>query len=182
MAQSGSAVLYETPYDEEIANLSAALDDTRIYYGDPDQRARMAAREREADTIYEAAAPSAVAKRTIFNASKAGEKNFLGSQELVDDVVSGRVKLETVEEEMLPAEIKAMRLSERQSHIDAQMVKRKTLRAEIDALAVKRQVFIEAKVAREAGQGSDSLDAKIYQCIQQQAAEKNIRYTDGPVY
>jgi len=182
VAQSGSAVLYETPYDEPLADLSAQLDDTRIYYGDATQVAAMEARKREADAIYEAAAPSAVAKRTIFNAGKAGAKNFLGSQELVEDVASGRVDLEAVAEAELPAELKAMIPEERQAYIAEQGVTRQALQKKIEELAGKRQAFIEEKVKAEAGKGADSLDAQLYRCIKAQAAEKEIQYTGGPAY
>ena len=182
VAQSGGAVLYETPYDEPLAELSAQLDATRIYYGDADQVAAMEARQREADSIYEAAAPSAVAKRTIFNAGKAGAKNFLGSQELVEDVASGRVDLEAVAEAELPAELKAMNPGERQTFIAAQGARRQALQKKIEELGGKRQAFIEEKVKQEAGKGADSLDAQIYRCIKAQAAEKEIRYTEGPAY
>lgn len=182
VAQAGSAVLYDTPYDRKIADLSSALDDTRIYYGDAGQVARMKAREREADTIYEAAAPSAVAKRTIFNSSKAGAKNFLGTRELVDDVASGRVQLDAIKAEELPAELKPMKKSERQAHVAAQAARRKALQQQIEVLAGKRQRYIEEKVKREGQKGATSLDAQLYHCIQTQAAEKDIRYTGGPAY
>lgn len=182
VAQSGSAVLYDTPYDQKIADLSSALDETRIYYGDAGQVARMEDRKREADTIYEAAAPAAVAKRAIFNSSKAGAKNFLGSQELVDDVASGRVKLDAVKEDELPDELKAMNPSERQAHVAAYGAKRQALQQQIEELAGKRQRYIEDKVKMEGQKGAASLDAQIYQCIQAQAAEKDIHYTAGPSY
>jgi len=182
VAQSGSAVLYDTPYDQKIADLSSALDDTRIYYGDAGQVARMEDRKREAETIYEAAAPAAVAKRAIFNSSKAGAKNFLGSQELVDDVASGRVKLDAVKEDELPDELKAMNPSERQVHVAAQGAKRQALQQQIEELAGQRQRYIEEKVKMEGQKGTASLDAQLYQCIQAQAAEKDIRYTGGPAY
>jgi len=182
VAQSGSAVLYDTPYDPKIAVLSSALDDTRIYYGDAEQVARMNARKHEADVIYEAAAPSAVAKRTIFNSSKAGAKNFLGSQELVDDVVSGRVQLDAVAEAELPSELKSMSPVERGAHVASQAAKRKVLQQQIEDLAGQRQRYIEEKVQMEGEKGTASLDAQIYQCIQAQAAEKDIRYTGGPSY
>jgi len=182
VAQSGSAVLYDTPYDQKIADLSSALDETRIYYGDAGQVARMEDRKREADTIYEAAAPAAVAKRAIFNSSKAGAKNFLGSQELVDDVASGRVKLDAVKEDELPDELKAMNPSERQAHVAAQGAKRQALQQQIEELAGQRQRYIIDKVKMEGQKGAASLDTQIYQCIQAQAAEKDIHYTGGPSY
>ncbi len=181
VAQSGSAVLYETPYDDRIAALSAKLDATRIYYGDTRQRAAMEARKREAESIYDAAAPSTVAKRTVFNASKAGVKNFLGSQELVADVESGRVDMATVATEKLPEELQAMSPAERKAYVAERAADRQVLQNKIAALGKQRQEFIEAKVKAE-GSGGKSLDAQIYRCIKTQAAAKAIHYTKGPAY
>jgi len=181
VAQSGSAVLYETPYDDRIAALSAKLDATRIYYGDTQQRAAVEARKREAEAIYDVAAPSAVAKRTIFNASKAGVKNFLGSQELVADVESGRVEIATVAIEKLPEKLQAMSPAERKAYVAERAADRRVLQQKIAALGHQRQAFIEAKVKAE-GNGGKSLDAQIYRCIKTQAAAKAIHYTDGPAY
>lgn len=181
VAQSGSAVLYETPYDDRIAALSAKLDATRIYYGDTKQRAAMEARKREAESIYDAAAPSALAKRTVFNASKAGVKNFLGSRELVADVESGRVDMATLATEKLPEELQAMSPAERKAYIFEMAAERQVLQDKVAELGKQRQAFIEAKVKTE-GSGGKSLDAQIYRCIKTQAAEKKIHYTDGPAY
>ena len=62
VAQSGGAVLYDTPYDAPIARLSRELDATRIYYGDDEHHKEMEARRATADAIYSAAAPAAVAQ------------------------------------------------------------------------------------------------------------------------
>jgi Mg-chelatase subunit ChlD len=181
VAQAGSAVLYDTPYDDRIAALSAELDATRIHYGDKAQLAAMQERKREADSIYEAAAPAAVAKRTIFNASRAGSKNFLGTQELVADVISGRVDMEAVKTEDLPENLQSMGPAERKAYIAKKAVERQALQDAIAELGQKRQAFIEAKVKEEGG-GEKSLDAQIYRCIKTQAAAKAIRYTGGPAY
>ena len=182
VAQSGSAVLYDTPYDEPIARLSRELDATRIYYGDEDHHKEMEARRETADAIYSAAKPAAVAKRTIFNSKSAGAKNFIGSQELVQAVESGEKELAEIPKEQLPAELRSMDEDELKTHIAAHSKERKKLQAKIDDLAQKRQQFIEEKVRREKDGGAASLDSKIYECIQAQAAPKGLEYTDGPAY
>jgi len=181
VAQAGSAVLCDTPYDDRIAALSAELDATRIHYGDKAQLAAMQERKREADSIYEAAAPAAVAKRTIFNASRAGSKNFLGTQELVADVISGRVDMEAVKTEDLPENLQSMGSADRKAYIAKKAAERQALQDAIAELGQKRQAFIEAKVKEEGG-GEKSMDAQIYRCIKTQAAAKAIRYTGGPAY
>jgi hypothetical protein len=92
------------------------------------------------------------------------------------------VKLDAVKEEELPDVLKAMNTSERQAHVAAQGAKRQALQQQIEELAGQRQRYIEEKVKMEGQKGAASLDARIYQCIQAQAAEKNIRYTGGPSY
>ncbi len=182
VAQSGSAVMYDTPYDKRIADLSRELDGTRIYYGSEEKRAQMHARKVQADEIYEAAAPSAVAKRTIFNATSAGAKNFLGSQELVSDVTDGKVAVDKLTADDLPADMRPMTTAERKKHVAAKAKERQALQSRIDDLARQRQEFIADKVKAEQGKGKQSLDGKIYQCIQTQAAKKNIKYENGPAY
>jgi Mg-chelatase subunit ChlD len=182
VAQTGSAVRYDTPFDKKIAALSRALDETRMYYGAPEKQAAMEERQRAADKIYAEAAPAAVAKRTVFNSLASGAKNFLGDQELVDDVGSGKVKLEALKEEELPEALKPLSPAERQAAIDARLKTRTELQAKIGQLARERQDYIEKKVADEAGGGKDSLDAKIYSCIRSQAGTKGIAYKEGPAY
>ena len=182
VAQAGSAVLYDTPYDKEIAGLSRKLDETRIFYGSTEYMREMESRKDKADKIYEAAAPSAVAKRAIFNSKASGEKNFLGKKELVLDVETKDIDISKIKIEELPAELQKMDTDEIKNHIAKQSFKRKELQTKIDGLAKKRQAHIENLVKNEAGKGGESLDAKIYNCIKTQAADKKIVYKDGPAY
>ncbi|NNG01577.1 MAG: VWA domain-containing protein [Desulfobacteraceae bacterium] len=182
VAQSGSAVLYDTPYDGEIAGLSAKLDATRLYYGAPGERAKMTAREADARKIYTEAALSAQAKRTVFNSKKAGSKNFLGHQELVNDVASGKVQIEALDEAELPEELQGRSTAEISARLRELADQRRQLQARINDLGKKRQVFIKDLVQKESDKGVNSLDAKIYRCIQNQAAGKNLEYAGGPEY
>lgn len=108
VAQAGSAVLYDTPYDKEIAGLSRKLDDTRIFYGSAAYMREIESRKDKADEIYEAATPSAVAKRAIFNSKASGEKNFLGKKELVLDVETKGIDLSKINKEELPDALQEM--------------------------------------------------------------------------
>ncbi|MCB2145909.1 MAG: VWA domain-containing protein [Deltaproteobacteria bacterium] len=182
VAQSGSAVLVDTPYDEKIASLSRALDDTRIYYGSADHLREMEARRKTADEIYSEARPSAVAKRTIFNSKAAGAKNFIGSRELVHAVEAGELDLGEIPQSDLPDELKGMSQPALAALIETRSRERRQLQSRIEDLAKKRQHFIEGKVRDEKDGGEDSLDTKIYRCIQAQAAHKGIDYTGGPAY
>ncbi len=182
VAQSGSAVLYKTPYDKEIAHLSQDLDTTRIYFGDVDEKNESKMREQAAKDIYSKAKPSAIARRSIFNAGKAGLKNFLGSNELVDSIENKKITLDEIKDEELPENMKKMSTKDREEYVKSQGEKRKKLKADIAVLAKKRQAHIEGMVAKEKDKGKSSLDAQIYKCIKGQAASKEIIYDDGPEY
>ena len=97
--QAGSAVAYSTPYDKELAELSARLDATRIYYGTEEEREAMAAKSAATEKLSVAASDEAKARRGIFNVSDGGRKNLLGDNELIADVASGKVELDEIAEE-----------------------------------------------------------------------------------
>jgi len=182
VAQSGSAVLYDTPYDKEIAGLSRELDQTRIFYGSASYMEEMEEKKDTSEKLYEAAAPSAVAKRAIFNSSKSGNKNFLGAQELIHDLENNAIKISEIKTDELPAELQEMEQDDLEIHVRNQGKKRKQLQSELENLAQKRQAFIENQLKNESGLKENSLDGKIYKCIQTQATDKNIEYKDGPLY
>jgi Mg-chelatase subunit ChlD len=182
VAQSGGAVRCDTPYDEPIASLSRALDDTRIFYGGADELAEAEARRETAKSIYAEAKPAAIAERTVFNASKAGAKNFGGSRELVQDVASGRVHPGEMDRSMLPEELRTMKTDELDALIATRGRQRQDLQQQIDDLAKKRQAFIQAKLKEAKDAGSLSLDAKVFRCIKSQAQAKGLIYEGEPIY
>ena len=175
-------MLYDTPYDDRIAALSAELDATRIYYGDKTQMAAAETRKREADAIYESAAPAAVAKRTIF------KRQWCRIEKLFRLPGTGGGTSPPAGSTWLPSKrspcrinLQAMRPKERQAYVAQKAAERQALQDRIATLGQQRQAFIEAKV-REEGGGEKSLDAQLYRCIKTQAADKAIRYTGGPAY
>lgn len=179
--QSGSAVAYTTPYDEKIAELSARLDDTRLYYGTEEEKEKMAEKVAATEKVHEIASYAARARRGVFNASTAGRLNMLGDNELVDAVVSGEVELEELEPEALPASIAAMAPAEQQAHIEELAVERDELRAQIRQLAEDRDGYLREKV-EEAGGLASSLDQKLYDTVKEQAGKRGLEYEDGPAY
>jgi Mg-chelatase subunit ChlD len=177
--QTGSAVAIETPFDVEIATLAAELDGTRLYYGSLEERAVMAAKVDATDRLNAEASVAARARRGAFNVSAAGESNLLGEHELVDDVASGRVDLETLAPAQLPAVVAALPPEERGQRLAETAQKREELKREIAALAAQRDAYIEAQV--DAAGGADaSLDQQIYDAVREQAAPLGLEYDRGP--
>lgn len=179
--QAGSAVAYATPYDEEIAELSARLDDTRLYYGTDEEKERMAAKVAATDKLHEGASTEARARRGVFNASSGGRLNLIGENELVDAVTSGEVDLEAIDEDALPEEIVVMSNAARETYVEELAEERAELKRQIQALADDRNGYIREKVEEAGGLGS-SLDQKLYDTVKEQAAVAGLEYDEGPAY
>jgi len=175
VSNNGNAVAVATPYDKKLAELSAELDDTRLYYGDKKEKARMEEKVKASKKLHAAGSVESRARRATFNASDSGRKNFVGENELVDDIASGRVKLDEIDRDELPASIQAMAPAAQSQLLKDKAEVRQRLNAEVKKLSRERADYIKNKVAAEGG-AADSLDEKIFGAVKEQAAKSGISY------
>ena len=182
VAQDGNAVAIATPYDAELARLSAALDDTRLYYGSADERADRARRIAESDAALDAAPAPVLARRATFAMSASGKAAMLGDKELVEDVANGTVALEDIAPEALPETLRELPAQDQRRVVAERAEQRATLRQQIAQLSAKRAGYLREKVA-EAGGAGDSLDRKLFDTVREQAGAVGLRYdADAPTY
>jgi len=180
--QSGGAVAIATPFDARLAELSAKLDQTRLYYGSEEEQAAKRQKLEATDKLHAGVSVESRARRATFIASEGGATSFLGDKELVADVASGRVDLESVAPEALPASLQAMTPEEQKAAIGQTLEQRKELQGRIRDLAEQRAGYLKRKVEEDEG-ARDSLDAKIYRTVREQAAAAGLSYaSDGPAY
>jgi Mg-chelatase subunit ChlD len=179
--QAGGAVAYTTPFDEEIAELSAKLDDTRLYYGTEEEKEKMRGKVAATDKLHEGASFASRARRGVFNASAGGRTNLLGRNELVAAVASGSVDLNELEEDALPEELKLMAPAAQEAFVAELAEERADLQRQIQDLSQDRYSYLAKKVD-EAGGLKDSLDHKLYDAVKEQAGEAGLEYDDGPAY
>jgi len=179
--QAGGAVAYSTPFDDEIAALSAQLDGTRLYYGSEEEKDKMAAKVTATEKLQRGASPASRARRGVFNASVAGKANLLGENELVDAIESGTVTLDDIGDEALPELIKPMAPAEQKAYIAGLAEKRSELQRQIRSLSSDRDGYLSKKV-EEAGGRKDSLDQKLYETVKEQGGKVGFEYEDGPAY
>ncbi len=179
--QAGSAVAIATPFDSQIATLSAALDSTRIYYGTAEQRSAMAAKVAATERLNEEASIAALARRGAFNVSESGAGNFLGDRELVAAVASGRVDLAALPPAALPPAVAALPAEQQRTFLADTAKKREELQRQIATLAAERDAYIEDEVEAQGGAAA-SLDQRIYDAVREQAAPLGLDYDDGPSF
>jgi hypothetical protein len=165
LAQSGNMTVVATPYDDEIARVSAALGETVIAYGDSTRREEATKKVAEA-----AAAPASVsADRAAFNLASGG-KAIQGSGDLVADVAAGTVDVAKVKLDLLPPEMQKLSPSQRAALVGEAQKKRDALNATLTDLASKRATFLDQEQKRlaKAG-GGDSFDTKVAEIIAAEA-------------
>lgn len=179
--QAGGAVAFESPYDAEIAELAAKLDDTRLYYGSDEEKAVMAQKVAATEKLTASASVASRARRGAFNISSGGRKNMLGEQELVAAVVNGEVELDELDEEVLPERLRPMAPEEQKEYVTGLASERAELQKRIQVLAADRDSYIKSKVEK-AGGLDDSLDRQIYEAVKDQAGKAGLEYENGPSY
>jgi len=180
--QGGGAVAIATPFDEKLATLSEKLDDTRLYYGNAEEKAQQQHKLAAAGKLHTAASLESRARRAAFNVSGSGAVNFLGEGELVDDVASGRVELSRIDRDKLPEPMQAMAPAAQQALITETAERRKELKRQISELAGQRADYLKKKL-EDSGSGRDSLDDKIYKVVRDQAGKVGLHYeAAAPAY
>ncbi len=166
LQQSGGMQAVTTPYDEEIARLSAAISGTVVAYGSVEVQREAAAKSERA-----MAAPASVAAdRAAFNLATGG-KAIQGSGDLVNDIAEGTVDLAKLKDAELPAELRTLPVAQRRAYIEGQQAKRDELNKSIAELSVKRAAYIDAENRKLAGSG-DSFDLKVEEIIAKEADRK----------
>jgi hypothetical protein len=175
--QAGSAVAYSTPYDEEIAELSAKLDDTRLYYGTEEEKEKMRDKVAATDKLNASASYASRARRGVFNASAGGRTNLLGENELIDAVSSGTVDLDDIEKDALPETVAVMAPAEQQAYVAGLASERADLKRQIQELSQDRVGYLAKKV-EEAGGLEESLDQKLYDTVREQAGKAGLEYEE----
>ena len=181
--QNGSALVISTPFDDKLARLSAALDETRLYYGNEMEQAATRAKTAATSKMEKKASPAIKARRATFNASASGTANLLGDKELVSEVASGRVRLEDIRKDELPRQLQAMAPAAQADFLKDNAIKRDALQKELSEAAEKRSGYLKQKVA-ESGGATDSLDAKLFGTLREQAKRVGGMELDkdGPAY
>ena len=172
---SGNAVAVTTPFDEQLAKMAAALDGTRLFFGDAGERAAADARVEAGRKLEEELSAAALARRATFYAMPSAKSNFLGDSELVDAITSGAVELEEIVAEDLPASLQALAPAEAHAVIEDKAQQRERLQQQIRSLSESRERFIKERLDAEGG-ADDSLDEQIYRAVREQAAGAGLRY------
>ncbi len=173
---NGGAVALSSPYDDKLAALGSALDETRIYFGSRDARREMAEKRAAIGRLHAATKPDVLARRAEYNASVADASLADAGADLVAAVGSGRVDLDEVDSADLPAPMRAMTAEERAAEIEHQARTRARLKEEIQALSKQREAWMAEQLEEREADVDVSLDHNIYEAVRSQAEGSGLTY------
>ena len=166
--QSGGMQVVVTPFDDEIQQKNIELNRTVIPYGNRAQQSRV--RNKTAGAI--SAAPSIASDMAAYiSKSSTKSKVVTGAGDLTEEIMSGALEVEALEEDALPEELKELSKDERAEFIEGNIEKRQAAQGQLESLVAKRDAWIEKQRA-EAESPADSFDLKVERMIEEQSASK----------
>lgn len=159
------------PQDKKIAELGVALNRTYVTYGAAGKAG--AARQSAQDANAAQSSLGSVVNRAV---SKSSGYYSNTAWDLVDAVREGKVKLEDVKEEHLPAEMRKMTLAERKAHLETQAQARAKVQKEIQTLNEARKKHVATELKKQAKAGAEGLDGAMIKSLRSQAKAKNFKF------
>ncbi len=181
VAHGGSAVDVATPFDESLASLSKQLDDTRLFYGDAEEKAQLKLKVAATDKLHAEGSTASLAKRAAFNVSAVGETNLFAGKDLVEALAKGEVELDALPASALPEPMQALAPDAQKRLIAETTERRNAITSEIEALVAQREGYIAKEMAGRSD-ADQSFDRQIYDTVRDQAAKKGLKYAEGPKY
>jgi len=172
---SGNAVAVSTPFDKKLSELAASLEQTRLYYGDKEAKKSQKSKIEATSKLHNELSEAALARRATYNATPSGKSNFLGNGELVDAISSGRMALDDIDKDDLPASLQALAPEEQMEIINNQARRRDEIKNDIKKLSESRSDYIRQEITAQGG-ASESLDEKIFGAVKEQAKLKGLIY------
>lgn len=169
IAQDGGVREIATPFDADLAKLNGELTRTVVVYGDASVQAGNRALNEEAGR-YDKKAQAARVMYALSSGRAAGG-------DLVDAVRNGKVDLEKVKTEHLPANMQKMSPRERQAYVSARQQKRDEIMKEVKELSARRAAFMKTELAKVKGPKA-GFDHEVVKSLRKQAARKDITYTE----
>ena len=160
--QSGGVTAVVTPQDKKMVELSKKMDQTRVYL--KKDLAVQQNRAKTADKQYEYSSIGSNASRAAFNCTVAGNGNFLGQNELVESIQSGKLKIKDIKKEELPDDLAGKTETEISNYIKQKHTERHNIQKEILSLQKKRSTWITENTTSK----EDSFDVQVQACIKKQ--------------
>lgn len=160
--QNSKTEYIASPYDDQITALNQKLNKTYVYYGAQGNAKQQKMLEQD-DNSAEYGKVNSV-KRAVTKSSHVYKSK---SWDLVEAAKDENFKMESVEEEYLPEDLKGKSVEEKKQIVEQKSSEREAIKKEILTLNQKREEYV-AEVKKEKA-GASQLDNAIVSAIRDQA-------------
>ncbi|MCX7804136.1 MAG: VWA domain-containing protein [Planctomycetota bacterium] len=204
ITQSGGVSVVSTPHDAKLAELSAKLVGTAIYFGDDPMRGRAeAARRRAAEDAERAAEGKADAKLLAIEADKGefrakaataamsaapgelaetglagmGMGRDVGGADLVNAYAArGEEAIRSLKDESLPEDFRKLSPGERKALLEKKVAERRELQRQMEEISKLRAQYIRQEIEKKGGSGDKGFDAAVREMLRKQGSRRGIEY------
>ncbi|MGC4101093.1 vWA domain-containing protein [Ferruginibacter sp.] len=168
-------ITVETPYDSAIALISDKLDDMRYYYGSTAAKTYANTYKIKSKQTALVSKVNVKAQRAEYNSYYNLKKSSVKQNELLGDIASKNVRLDSLKQEELPDEFKNLSKDSLAIVIKQKTLLRDSLQKELNAVIAKRNSYVEAELSkRNKTEVENSFNGIIFSKIQQQTQKKKI--------
>ena len=157
-----------SPYDDDIQQLNAQLNDTYIPFGSQGFSKKQNQIVQDQNAMSQSSAN--YVKRTI---SKSGKAYYNDEWDLVDASSTKSFDIKSIDENELPTEMKGMTTEEKEQYIQSKKKLRAAIQKQIAELAKSRDEFVANEKAKNNNNDSQLEDALI-RTIHTQAKKKGL--------
>jgi hypothetical protein len=164
-----------TPYDSTIAIISGRLDDLRYYYGKAEIKNLGNASKIKTKNMTLASKSGVNAQRAEYNTYYFSKKSKVKQNELLSDLASGNVRLDSLKQTELPDEFKNIPKDSLAIVVKQKTELRDSLQKVLNTEIAKRTKYVEAELSkRNKSEVEGSFNNIIFTNIQKQTRKKKI--------
>lgn len=173
--QQDDAVVIVTPFDQQLGELSVAMNPTYVLYGQ--QRLVWAENQSAQDSNAVSLNLAAAAQRCQ---TKASGLYHNPQWDLVDAVKDPKFDLAAVKKEDLPEALRTLSLDALKAHIEVNAKKRGELKAKVDELGQQRDAFVQQELAKLGKDGGQRFEQAVLESVRQQAKARGFEPKPQP--
>jgi hypothetical protein len=168
--QDRGTVAISTPQDKELAQLSAKLNKTYVFYG---KEASLLAENQHAQDANALRLGAGVAAARA--QSKGGGLYRFEDRDLVEKLKSDpHFDVKKVPEAELPAELKKMKPEAREAHVKKRLAERDAVQKQINDLGRKRDAYVAAERKKNGSKADKAFDEAVRAALRDEARRQGI--------
>ena len=168
--QNGTVVV-STPFDQKLAELSGAINNTYVAYGKGGYYGQQ--RQIAADSLSRSMGSSNFASRAM---AKASGQYRNSSWDLLDASNEKSFDLSKIKKEELPKEMQNMSLDAQKSYINEKVKQRTDIQQQISDLNAQRAKFIQTELAKSGKPGDKAFEAAMLKALREQAQRNGFTF------